>query len=230
MKERVDNERFLQFAASYLREAFPNPTRAGCPADQELQKLAESPLKADASLTSHLSCCSPCYSRYAALLEEQRLLLRGGVFTRARGYWRAMPTRLAWAASAAVILLCLGTLFFMFRRAPQATYSAFTIDIRSASEPRGAEHELSKPEIRIPQRPLDLKIQLPLGSKEGPYLVSLQSGQRVVWSHEADARLLDHVIILEVRADFRLFSVGRYQIVLQSGLGRVEYPVQITRP
>jgi len=118
----------------------------------------------------------------------------------------------------------------MFRRAPQATYSPFTVDIRGASEPRGAEHELSKPEIRIPQRPLDLKIQLPLGSKEGPYLVSLQSGQRVVWSHEADARLLDHVIMLEVHADFRLFSVGRYQIVLQSGLGRVEYPVQITRP
>jgi hypothetical protein len=228
MKERVDNERFLQFAGSYLREAFPNPTRAGCPADQELQKLAESPLKADASLTSHLSCCSPCYSRYAALLEEQKLRLRSGVFARFGSYLRAKPARLAWA-SATVILLCIGTLLVFVERTPPPTYTAFTLDLRGASEPRGVDHE-PQPEIRIPQRPLDLKIQLPLGSKEGPYLVSLQSGQRVVWSHEADARLLDHVMMLEIRADLRSFSVGRYEILLQSGLGRVEYPVQITRP
>lgn len=229
MKERVDNERFLQFAGSYLREAFPNPTRAGCPADQDLQRLAENPLKADASLTAHLSCCSPCYMRYAALLEEQKLRLRSGVFVRFRAYLRAKPTRLAWA-SAAVILLCIGSLLFFVGRKPQPAYSEFTLDLRDASEPRGADHELSKPEIRIPRRRLDLKIHLPLGSKEGPYLVSLQSGQRVVWSHEADARLLDHVIMLEVRADFRSFSAGRYQIALQSDLGRVEYPVQIIRP
>ena len=228
MKERVDNKRFLQFAGSYLREAFPNPTRTGCPADQELQKLAESPMKADAFLTSHLSCCSPCYSRYAALLEEQKLRLRSGVFARFSAYLRAKPARLAWA-SATVILLCIGTLLVFVERTPQPTYTAFTLDLRGASEPRGVDHE-PQPEIRIPQRPLDLTIHLPLGSKEGRYLVSLQSGQRVVWSHEADARLLDHVTTLEVRADFRSFSVGRYEILLQSGLGRVEYPVQITRP
>jgi hypothetical protein len=229
MKEPANNERFWRFARSYLRNTFPNPTRTECPADEELQRLVERPLKGDASLTAHLSCCSPCYSRYAELLQEQKLRLRSGVFSRFKAYGRAKPTRLAWACAAA-LLLCIGSLLVFLGRTPQPTYSAFTLDLRGASEPRGAEHEPSQPEIGIPQRPLDLKIQLPVGSKEGSYLVSLQSGQRVVWSHEAEARPIDRVMTLEVGADFRSLSAGRYQIVLQIGRVRVEYPVQITRP
>jgi hypothetical protein len=210
-----------------LGESFPNPTRTECPADEKLQRLVERPLKSDASLTAHLSCCSPCYSRYAKLLQEQKLRLRSGQFARFKAYGRAKPARLAWAC-AAVVLLCIGGLL-VFVGPPTPAYSAFTLDLRGTSQPRGAEDE-PQPEIRIPQRQLDLKIQLPLGSKEGPYLVSLQSGQRVVWSHQADARPIDQVITLEVGADFRSLSVGRYRIVLQKGRRRVEYPVQITRP
>lgn len=59
MKQRFDNDEFLEFADSYLREAFPNPARTGCPADEELQKLAEDPRQADLSLTQHISFCYP---------------------------------------------------------------------------------------------------------------------------------------------------------------------------
>jgi|SRR5215469_3017945 len=229
MKDPFNDERFLKFASSYLREAFPNPTRSGCPGDQELRRFVANPSKTNASLTEHLACCSPCYSRYAALLQEQKLRLRSGVFARLRYLCQAKPTRVAWE-SAIVILLCIGTLLVVFWHADQPTYSAFTLDLSSASEPRGVEDEPSPPEILIPQRPLDLKIRLPLGSREGSYLVSLQSGQRVLWSRKADARLINHVITLEARADFRSLDAGQYRIVLESGLVRLHCLVQITRP
>jgi hypothetical protein len=229
MRQPLDDERFLQFARSYLRQSFPNPERIGCPPDRELQRLVESPLKADASLSEHLSCCSPCYSRYAALLEEQKVRLRSGVFGLFSPSWRALAPRLAWAA-AAVILLCVSALWIFVLRAPQPTYSAFTLDLSAASEPRGVNSNSLEPVARIPQGPLDLKIHLPLGSKAGPYRVSLDAGKGVVWSHEAEARLVDHVVALQVRADLRSLPAGRYEILLQSGFERIEYPIQITRP
>jgi hypothetical protein len=229
MKQPVNDKRFFHFARSYLREAFPNPERVGCPAEEELRKLVETPLKSDVSITEHLSCCSPCYSQYSALLEEQKRRLRSWIFGRLAVDWRVTPTRLAWA-SAAVLLLVAAIVWVFLWRAPQSTYSAFTLDLRSASESRGTNTEQPRPEIRIPRRPLNLKIQLPLGSKEGAYLVSLASGQRVVWSHQAEARLIDHTLTLEVHADLRPLHTGRYQVVLQSGLERIEYPVLIARP
>jgi len=227
MKQPLNDERFLQFARSYLRESFPNPERVGCPPDRELQTLIESPLKANSSLTEHLSCCSPCYSRYAALLEAQRIRLRRKAFDRLVAFYRQTPARLAWVSGALVLL----SIFWIFIwRAPQPAYSAFTLDLTAASETRGANSNSSGPVARIPKRPLQLKIQLPLGSKEGLYLVSLDAGKGVVWSHEAEARLVDHVIALEVRADLRSLPAGRYEILLQSGFEKIEYPIQITRP
>ena len=43
MKARLNNDELLRFADSYLREAFPNPDRTGCPADEQLRDLAEAP-------------------------------------------------------------------------------------------------------------------------------------------------------------------------------------------
>ena len=229
MKETVNESRFLRFAGSYLREAFPNPTRSGCPNDPELRRLVANPLEADVSLTEHLSCCSPCYSRYAVLLHEQKLRLRSGVCAHLKSFWEVKPTRVA-QVSAVVILFCIGTLLLVFWRTPQPIYLAFTVDLSTASQPRGPEREPSLPEILIPQRPLDLKIQLPLGSREGSYLVSLQSGRKVLWFREADARLINHLTTLEARADLRSFSAGQYKIVFESGPVRFEYPVQIIRP
>src|SRR5215469_11986119 len=114
MKQPVNDKRFFHFARSYLREAFPNPERVGCPAEEELRKLVETPLKADVSITEHLSCCSPCYWQYSALLEEQKRRLRSGIFGRLEVY---TPTKLA-CASAAVDLLVVAILWVFLWRAP----------------------------------------------------------------------------------------------------------------
>src|SRR5260221_2933870 len=64
------NKELLDFAHSYLSEAFPNPDRQGCPPDAALRSLAFSPTEIEPIVTDHLAACSPCFSRYAELLAE----------------------------------------------------------------------------------------------------------------------------------------------------------------
>src|SRR2546427_6940233 len=65
----------LDFARSYLSEAFPNPDRQGCPPDAALRSLAFNPNESEPTVTEHLAVCSPCFQRYSellALLKSQR--------------------------------------------------------------------------------------------------------------------------------------------------------------
>ena len=62
---------FFGFAKSYLSEAFPNPQRIGCPPDSDLQRMAEHPVEArDATVSEHLTCCSPCFNRHMEILAD----------------------------------------------------------------------------------------------------------------------------------------------------------------
>src|SRR5882672_6098998 len=56
----------LDFARSYLPEAFPNPDRQGCPPDAALRSLAFNPNESEPTVTEHLAVCSPCFRRYGA--------------------------------------------------------------------------------------------------------------------------------------------------------------------
>jgi len=71
MRREISEEEFLNFAHSYLSEAFPNPQRIGCPTDWELIRMSEHP-KAElhAAISEHLTTCSPCFSRYMEILGE----------------------------------------------------------------------------------------------------------------------------------------------------------------
>jgi hypothetical protein len=70
-RKDITEEEFLGFSKSYLSEAFPNPQRIGCPPDSELASMAEHPSEAaHASVSQHLTCCSPCFKRYMELLAE----------------------------------------------------------------------------------------------------------------------------------------------------------------
>src|SRR6266700_6358385 len=60
----------LDFARSYLSEAFPNPDRQGCPPDAALRSLAFNPNESEPTVTEHLAVCSPCFRRYTELLGE----------------------------------------------------------------------------------------------------------------------------------------------------------------
>src|SRR5438045_8217185 len=62
----------LDFARSYLSEAFPNPDRQGCPPDAALRSLAFNPTEGEPAVTEHLAACSPCFRRYGELLAEAK--------------------------------------------------------------------------------------------------------------------------------------------------------------
>jgi hypothetical protein len=71
MRREIDEREFLEFAKSYLSEAFPNPQRLGSPTDWELIRMSEHP-KAElhAAIGEHLRYCSPCFRRYMEILGE----------------------------------------------------------------------------------------------------------------------------------------------------------------
>src|SRR5260370_39353425 len=74
IKDRAAGEKksreLLDFARSYLSEAFPNPDRQGCPPDAALRTLAFNPNESEPTVTEHLAGCSPCFRRYTELLAE----------------------------------------------------------------------------------------------------------------------------------------------------------------
>src|SRR2546428_7500563 len=74
IKDRAAGEKkgkdLLDFARSYLSEAFPNPDRQGCPPDAALRSLAFNPTEGEPAVTEHLAACSPCFTRYSELLAE----------------------------------------------------------------------------------------------------------------------------------------------------------------
>jgi hypothetical protein len=71
MRREISEEEFLNFAHSYLSEAFPNPQRNGCPSDWDLIEMSERPNEAKhASVSCHLSFCSPCFNRYMEILGD----------------------------------------------------------------------------------------------------------------------------------------------------------------
>jgi hypothetical protein len=73
LKDFISEAKFFDLAESHLREAFPNPQRIGCPADSDLQRMAEHPVEArDVEVSEHLTCCSPCFKRYMGILASLR--------------------------------------------------------------------------------------------------------------------------------------------------------------
>lgn len=77
MRRETSEEEFLEFAKSYLSEAFPNPQRAGCPSDWELIEMSERPNEAKhASISEHLTFCSPCFNRYMEILGDLKRRMR----------------------------------------------------------------------------------------------------------------------------------------------------------
>src|SRR5947207_15784851 len=84
----------LDFARSYLSEAFPNPDRQGCHPDASLRSLAFNPSQSEPTVTEHLAVCSPCFRRYSeflALLKSQRVAKERFSWTPISAWSRAHP-------------------------------------------------------------------------------------------------------------------------------------------
>jgi hypothetical protein len=77
MRREISEQEFLDFAKSYLSEAFPNPQRNGCPLDWDLIEMSERPNGAKhASISEHLEFCPPCFNRYREILGDLKRRMR----------------------------------------------------------------------------------------------------------------------------------------------------------
>lgn len=239
----VEEERLLRFARSYLSEAFPNPTRLGCPPEQALRSMAVAPQHADEAVSEHLTFCSPCFNRYMDLLSE----LRREQHAQKLPLWREV---LAWPKASplwigsAVMVIGLFSMIAYFvalqgevpnvPTPPQPVTvpgpiasTPFVLDLRELSPTRGSKSRKNDPQRRmqVPSSLLDLTLILPLGSEQQPYHLMLRSGDQVLWSHSAKAHLQDGQMLIQTEADFRQVPPGNYNLEVESSSG-----IRLTQP
>lgn len=219
----------LDFARSYLSEAFPNPERQGCPPDNALRSLARRPTRSHESISNHLTCCSPCFNAYMVHLAEARARVRRIIWIK----------RCSAALASAAILALLAYLVISKRStaptvasrkpapiiAPEkpeqaqatTTYVPVVIDLSQVSPTRGPNQGTARNVQIIPSAsPLDLTLRLPLGSEERPYLITLRSGPHIVWSASTRARRENRDTLLRVHADFTAIPPGSYNLEVSS--------------
>ncbi len=225
----------LDFARSYLSEAFPNPNRMGCPSDNALRLLAIQPMQSDPSTGEHLTSCSPCFTAYMVHLDRAK----AETIQRQRNRRAVWIRRSATASVVAAILVTAVYVIVTRRRTepiaapripapitapgnpthPQATmYVPSLIDLSNASPTRGSIHGTagSVPQIILSDSPLDLTLRLPLGSDERLYSITLRSRQHIVWSESTRARRQNGDVLLRVRADFSHVPSGHYDLQVAS--------------
>lgn len=234
---------FLDFARSYLSEAFPNPERQGCPDDAALRSLAFNPTEGELALTEHLAVCSPCFIRYGELLTE----LKSQKGKEKRFPWSRLAVRtkahpvLAGTAVLCVLLIAIGVGFLLAglrqpnsrpidahrnatpteQRTPAAVYLPFSLDLSALSSIRGSGSAPTGTQRRIPvpNSPLDLTLTLPLACPEGPYDLKLIADGHTVWSMPAQAHLQKGKTLIQVHTDFTQIRVGSYSLEVQSSSG-----------
>jgi hypothetical protein len=222
-----NSDELFKFARSYLSTAFPNPNRDGCPADASLVALASNPEAGDPAIGEHISCCSPCFSRYMELLSAERSLGRAG--------WKSwILGRPSWVPAVLVVAITIAIYIGIRsvtarRRSPERqNYSRLVMNLDPFSRPR-APAEGKQPTNRrliLPHRPTTLVLELPLGSERGSYRVSINSHDKSVWSASVAAKALDHRLYLETKADFSRIPAGEYLLLVESDAGtQISAPV-----
>ncbi len=241
----------LDFARSYLSEAFPNPDRQGCPPDAALRSLAFNPNESEPTVTEHLAVCSPCFRRYTELLAELKSQQRAeerSSWTRISVWSRAHPL-LVGAALVFVLFIAIGASLLLNRIRvpnpppldthrgpnsvqpvnPEVAYSPFSLDLSALSPVRGAESATgTQRRVPVPSSSLDLTLTLPLASPEGHYDLKLTSGSETVWLKSAQAHLLKGKTLIQVEVDFRQIPARNYNFEVLSSSGiRLVQPVSI---
>ncbi len=248
--EKKDKD-LLDFAHSYLSEAFPNPDRQGCPPDAALRSLALSPTESEPTVTEHLAACSPCFRRYAELLAQlrsQSAVEEKVSWARVATWSRSHPV-LVGAALVCALSIVIGASLLLNRimvpnphldthRAPNpvqpvnptVVYAPFSLDLSALSPVRGSEPSAtaSHQRIPVPSSPLYLTLILPLASEERSYNVRVTAGGHAFWSKSAQAHLHEGQTLIRVEADFRQVPAGNYNLEVESSTGiRLVQPVSI---
>ena len=232
-RESFEHERELfDFARSYLCEAFPNPERRGCPSDRAVELLAIGLPQTDEPISDHLFGCSPCLNAYMTHLNHARVLIRH------QSARRAVWIRHSVVAAVTAAVLAMPVYLLISKRptqnvvapnvstplaaaktsSPSQAYLPVLIDLSNTSPTRGSQ-ESNRPSVQevIPANSrIDLTLRLPIGSEERLYLLTLRSGQLVLWSKSERAVRQDGDTVVRALADFSRFPAGTYELRVAS--------------
>jgi hypothetical protein len=200
-----------------LATEFPNPERIGCPGDALLKGIAQgkvSLIEAEPWL-DHLGSCSPCFQEFKEFRRQSAIQGR-----------RVMT----WVATAAVLLFAFGGwLWVRARHSVESTETA-VLDLRVRSLTRGeSRSETGQAPLEISRNTKHLVLDLPIGSKEGPYDVGLltDTGDQLLRA-TGTTELHDHITGLRVDVDLSSIRPGDYFLgVRQSSLEWARYPIRV---
>jgi hypothetical protein len=212
-----DEQRILDVLTQGLSREFPNPERIGCPGSAVLIGIASHKLRLAEvhQWLDHLSACTPCYQEFTELRKQvvsQRRRLQ------------------VWLAVAAVLILTVaGWLWMRIHYAAQGPETA-VVDLRSISVARGENSsQTGQPPLELYRSAKHLVLDLPIGSAEGNYELTLlsESGTQLL-SATGTAQLQDRVVVLRADVDLRNVRPGLYILALRRpGLEWVRYTAQI---
>ena len=213
----VEEQRILDLLDRGLSQDFPNPGRTGCPDSSLLRGIAQHkiPLSQADKWLNHLSSCSPCFQDFRTYRAEAAASKR-------RVFQMAL-------AAAAALLIIIGGLVWVRSRAPIEN-ATVTIDLRERSVARGENPaDTAQPPLELSRRTRHLVLDLPIGSKEGSYEVTLLGGGgERVRSTTGVAQLEHQMVILNASIDLAGVSPGPYLLgIRQPGLEWSRYPVRV---
>ena len=212
-----DEKRILDLLTWGLSREFPNPGRVGCPDSAILRGIALRKLQlAEVEpWLEHLGSCSPCFQEFTELRKEAASQRR--------------RTQVWLVAAVVLIFAGAGWLWMRTQHSVQPPETA-VLDLRELSVARGQNP------TEADQRPLELHhsarhliLDLPIGSKEGAYNLTLlsESGNQI-WSTSGTAELRDHNVSLRVDVDVSGVQPGLYFLALrQPGVEWTRYRVRV---
>jgi hypothetical protein len=211
-----------QLQDAILRD-YPNPERKGCFDGAVLRELAERPL--DQTVEGdlhwqHITHCSECYREFLAFNKAFRQQAKARRF------------RVGWAVAVAAIVIGIagrvemrqGSLFQRPQNAELA-WEKRTVVVPSAN--RSDDPGEQKP-IYLERLPLELMIELPVGSKAGDYELQLKMNDRAMVSARGTAEIQNGTTAFAARMDLSRLEPGSYSMVIrQVPLDWNLYPVVI---
>lgn len=196
-----------QLQESILRD-YANPERKGCPGNSVLRELAERPL--DRLVENdphwhHITHCSECYGDFLAFNHAFRR----------RAKVQSVRVGVGIAVAAVVLILAVivgvqqGLIFSKRPQNAELAYARRTVVIPSME--RSGNVDEQKP-IYLERIPVELTVELPIGSKAGAYELQLKGEKRSVISTGGTAEIRNGTTAFTVRVNLSNLERGNYSM------------------
>ena len=230
----------VAFGRKCSKDAFPNPSRSGCPDRARLRAMAhrDPSLKLDDLPIAHVVRCSPCFQEYMhfrhMLLFMRGLRITGAslvlgvvfvtawLFVKSQIGGRSEPS-LSQRKQSQPLSAADNT-----HTAAPVEPLAMKIDLAFFSPTRGDEEIIEK-RIHLPRRNLRLTLQMPLGTEPGEYLIRMTGLSGTVYSDaHAPGHMEGGTTSVEVDLDLARATRGKSTLMIRPpGLSWRSYPAVI---